>query len=68
MEQVKPMATMEMTVDGCWHRWLGKPVDVFLSTKTMMFSVFGYQVRPSLNIWNLNIHCHDNCHEVIEVC
>ena len=52
----------------CWHWWVGKPIDMFLATKTMMFSVFGYPQRPSLNIWNLTIHCHDNCHEVIEVC
>ena len=51
----------------CWHRWVGMPVDVFLATKTMMFSVFGYGHSPSSNIWNLTIHCHDNCHEVIEV-
>ena len=52
----------------CWHWWVGKPVDMFLATKTMMFSVFGYGQRPSSNIWNLTIHCHDNCHEAIEVC
>ncbi|XP_062514844.1 uncharacterized protein LOC134190408 [Corticium candelabrum] len=30
------------------------------------FCWFCYQPRSLLNIWNLNMHCHDNCHELIE--
>ena len=52
----------------CWHWWFGKPVDMFMASKTMRFSVFGYQERPLFNIWNLTIQCHDSCREVIEVC
>ena len=51
----------------CWFWWVGKLVDMFMASKIMLFSVFGYQPRSSLNIWNLTIHCHDNCHEPIEV-
>ena len=51
----------------CWFWWVGKLVDMFMASKIMLFSVFSYQPRSLLNIWNLNMHCHDNCHELIEV-
>ena len=51
----------------CWHYWFGKPTDMFLASKTMLFSVCGYQPTPTVNTWNLTIHCHDQCQEVIKV-
>ena len=51
----------------CWHWWFGKPADIFMASKTMLFSVFGYRQRSWSNVWNLTIHYHDNCNELIEV-
>ena len=51
----------------CWHYWFGKPDDKFLTSKIMLFSVCGYQPISTVNTWNLTIHCHDDCQEVIEV-
>ncbi|XP_062511066.1 uncharacterized protein LOC134186976 [Corticium candelabrum] len=50
----------------CWHWWFGKPADMFMASKTMLFSVFGYRQRRWSNVWNLTIHYHDNCNELIE--
>ena len=51
----------------CGHYWFGNLADMFLTSKTMLFSVCGYQPISTVNTWNLTIHCHDDCLKVIEV-
>ena len=51
----------------CGHWWFGRVVSMLLASKNMLFSVFGYRQLPSKNIWNITIHCHDDCAEVTKV-
>ena len=51
----------------CWYHWFGKARDRLMASKDMHFSLFGSRPNPSMDTWNLTIHCHDRCEEVYEV-